>query len=78
MKITQFFKEGDGAYSSTRFVFMLGSIWNMLFATTIMLTSKEISPLEVGGLYASIQTTLGAIKVFQYKEEIKPSANINN
>jgi hypothetical protein len=63
MKTVGFFEESEGIKSSTRLIFIIGSLWAIIMGTFLLCFSKTPQPpMEVAGFVAAVVGTFGAIK----------------
>lgn len=64
-----FFKDKSGQLSSTRLIFIIGSFWNLVISTVLILTGKE--PVTVLAFFSGIQGVLAGTKIVQKAQENK-------
>jgi len=64
-----FFKDKAGQLSSTRLIFIIGSFWNLVISTVLILMGKE--PVTVLAFFSGIQGVLAGTKIVQKAQENK-------
>lgn len=66
------FEEDNGSKSSTRYIFVIGSIWNMLLCSYLVVFG-DIGPTGLIAVYSSIQGVMLGLKLGQKPMEEKGS-----
>jgi hypothetical protein len=65
-----FLKGADGGYSSTRLIFVIGSVWNMGLCTYLVIAG-EISPGALVATFSAIEGVWVGLKLGQKPMENK-------
>lgn len=71
MEKVKFWEEEAGHQSSTRLIFLIGSVW-LMGLTTYMATKPDASALELGGFFTGVFVVLAGSKLVQKAQEAKP------
>ena len=68
-----FLKDDNGAFSSTRLIFAIGSIWNMALCTYLVLQGAEAGALVA--TFSALQGVFVGLKLGQKPMEKKNGSN---
>lgn len=69
--MVNFWEESEGEQSSTRLVFLVGSVW-LMGITTYMATKPNASAMELAAFFTGIFVVLAGSKLVQKAQEAKP------
>lgn len=65
----QFFEDSLGRLSSSRLIFIIGSAWNLLISSYLLISGKE--PTSVLAFFSGVQGVLSGTKLVQKNIEHK-------
>lgn len=69
--MVKFWEEEAGQQSSTRLIFLIGSVW-LMGITTYMATKPNASAMELAAFFTGIFVVLAGSKLVQKGQEAKP------